>query len=337
MAGHAAHIRGMTDISPQSAAARENARHSTGQFGAQEHTAPDDLLAPPPGPEDVTYGIYQDGVLVSTGEKGAGMTDALNRARSHASRIRVGKGQTRPRLTIRAEGSDIEVALPNADEGRIVGWYRGDAHTAEELDARGISLAQLDAVEVEPYIDLGRYGEGELPGLEQWARDGDFPVSTVHASRDEETGGRHIDIDVRENFLWNAESRCPDEDYDDDSDLDPDDDRPAAVQRYDAWLTQNQDVVEEVYQEWFNADIDVPDTWETATVSLRTTVPYERFTESLVMEDTYPLLAKWTNESDPGSFGSLYVMNEVERRVEERERESAQEMEFEQRILREGR
>jgi hypothetical protein len=43
---------GMTDINPAAAAARENARTGTGQFGAQEHSAPELVLALPPSKHD---------------------------------------------------------------------------------------------------------------------------------------------------------------------------------------------------------------------------------------------------------------------------------------------
>lgn len=316
----------MTDINTQSTAARENARQATGKFGAQEHTAPDDLLSYPTLPEDVTYGVYCDGALVSAGEKGAGMADALHRARTYAGSNRPEAGGAFPALTIRSEGSDIEVTVPHGDQGRIVGWTNGDAVTAEEMDARGIALSQFDSVSVEPFIELGGYDEGELNSVEQWARDADFPVSTVHASRDEETGGRHIDVDLNTSFTWDAETQFPDDEAEDGDERTP-------AERYEAWLDENRDIVEQVYLEWFNADIDVPDTWDSATVTLRKTVPYERFTESLVLEDIYPLLAKWTNETDPGTFNSPYVMGEVRRRVEEREAEAERKAELEQRGL----
>lgn len=309
----------MTHIDPSAAAARENARQATGQFGSQDHSAPGDLLTSPTLPEDTTYGVYRDGTLVGVGEKGAGMADALHRAEVAMNYHRYEKDTDKPVWTIRSEGSDTEVAVPYGDQGRIVGWYAGDAITAEEMDARNVSLTQFDSVSVEPYIDLGPYNEGDLPNVEKWARDGGFQFGSIYAKRDDETGGRHIDVDVHENFLWNAESQCPGDEYEDDSDLDADDDRAPAVQRYEAWLDKNRDIVEQVYLEWFNADIDVPDSWEAATVTLRKTVPYERFTESLVIEDLYPLLADFTNRTDPGTYGSPYVMAEVRKRVAARE------------------
>lgn len=313
----------MTDINAHAVSARENARQSGGQFGAQEHTAPGDLLTISTAPEDTVYGVYAGDVLISTGGKGAGMTDALHRARTHVSGLRPAKGEALPTITIRSEGSDTAVNLPLGGDGRIVGWTMyGDAVTAEEMDKKGVSLTQLSEVKVEPFIELDGHGEGDLPHLEQWARDGDYEVSTVYVTRDEETGGRTIDIGINTSLTWDAESQFPDEDFDDDSDIDPDDDRSAAEQRYENWLDENEATVKEVYLEWFNAEIDVPDTWSTATVSIRTTVPYERFTESLVIEDVYPGLAEYSNRTDPGSFGSPYVMNEIRRRVEERQAEA---------------
>lgn len=309
----------MTDsLDPALIAAREAARQSAGRFGAQDHTAPGDLLACTL-PQDVTYGVYEDGKCVSEGVQGAGMDDALNRARAHANTLHRQAGQSAPVLTIRSEGSGVEVRFPYGDDGRIVGWHRGEAVAAEEMDGRGISLAQCDSVSTEPFIDMGRYGEGDLQRVEELIRGGDFDVSMVYASRDEETGGYHVDISVNENFLWDADTQCPDDEYDDDTDLDPDDSRPASTQRYEAWLDQHRDVVEEVYLEWFNADIDLPETWDYATVTLRKPIPPERFTESLVVEDVWPLLVDHANQTDPGTFGSPYVMGEVRRRVQERE------------------
>ena len=319
----------MSDINDTARTNRENARDTTtGQFGEQAHTTPEASLAAPPTVEDTVYSVYENGELVIVGERGAGMSDILHRAYVHLNR-----NNDKPVITIRAESFDgavepVDIALPYADQGRIVGWYQGDAITAEEMDERDVSLCELDSVSVEPYIDLGRYNEGELHNVEKWARDAGYYLSNIYAHRDEETGGRHVDIALNENFLWNADTQCPDDEYDDDSDLDEYDERPASVQRYEKWLDENRDIVEEVYLEWFNADLDVPDTWETATVTRRKTVPYERFTESLVMEDIYPLLAKHQNETDPGTFMSPYVMGEVRRRAEKRQAEAERQLEL---------
>ena len=43
----AAHIRFMTDINPAAISARESARHASGQFGVQQHTAPETALGAP--------------------------------------------------------------------------------------------------------------------------------------------------------------------------------------------------------------------------------------------------------------------------------------------------
>ena len=314
------------NISRHAAAARESARQDSGQFGTQEHTAPESPLIVATTPEDTVYGVYDGDTLISVGEKGAGMTEALHRARVYANSLRPKPGEPRQAIIVRSEGSDVSVPLPYEGDGRLVGWQDGDAVTAEEMDKRGVSLTQLEGMKVEPFIDFGRHEDGDLPHAEKWASDGGFYISNIYAVRDDETGGRHIDIGINEDFLWNAESQCPDSEYDDDSDLDPDDDRPAAVQRYEAWLDKNEDIVKEVYLEWFNADVDAP-SWDAATITLRKTVPFERFTESLIIEDIYPLLAKHANETDPGTFGSPYIMGEVRRRVEAREEEAERQAE----------
>jgi len=315
----AAHMMVMTHTDA-AAARRENARDkSTGRFGTQEHTAPELTITAPVSVEETTYGVYADGELVSAGVKGAGMEDAIHRAHVWSNGHQTKAGEPLPTITVRCETSGKEVRVPYADEGRIVGWFGGVAITAEEMDERGVSLTMFDKVDVEPYIDLGPYKEGDLPAVEKWLRDADFQVGSVYAQRDDETGGRHIDVSMYENFLWNADTQCPDDEFEDDSDLDPDDDRPASVQRYERWLDDNRDIVEQVYLEWFNADIDTPDSWEYATVTIRKTVPYERFTESLVLEDIYEPLATYSNRVDPGTFMSPYVMGEVRRRVEKRD------------------
>ena len=50
---------GMTDINPIATAAREGARQTTGQFGAQEHTAPEAALSPR-AELDTVNALYQD-------------------------------------------------------------------------------------------------------------------------------------------------------------------------------------------------------------------------------------------------------------------------------------
>jgi len=308
-------------MNPADEAARENARSkATGQFGTQDHSAPECSLATTDAPA-ATYTVLKDGAAVSGATGIATMTDALHQAHVIMNTTRYERDKAKPTFEIRTDEAGTTVTVPYGDQGRIVGYHLGDAVAAEELDARGLTLDDLESPRVEPFIDLGPYNEGDLNSVAQWARDAAYSVATVYATRDEETGERHVDVSVHENFLWNADTQFPDDEFEDDSDLDPDDDRPAAEQRYDAWLTANEDIVRAVYLERFNAEIDIPENWGYASVSLRTTVPYERFTDSLVIEDIAPLLAKHTNETDPGTFGSPYVMNEVWRRVEARDEE----------------
>jgi hypothetical protein len=306
----------MTDFDPSRLAELERDRQDNGQFGAKANSTPElSLFAASATAEETTYRVFADGEPVYTGAKGAGMSDALHQARVYLN----DSGNAKPVVVIRSSADDgtgfAEVAVPYGDQGRIVGWYAGNAFTGEEMDEKGVSLSEFEQVSVEPYIDLGPHNEGDLPAAEQWVRDSDLgQVGTVYAKRDDETGGRHIDVDLHENFLWNADSRFPDDEADEGDERTPE-------ERYEAWLDEHRDIVEEVYLEWFNADIDVPDTWESATITIRKTVPYERFTESLVIEDIYPGLADFKNKTDPGTWNSPYVMTEVWNRAEARDAE----------------
>lgn len=310
-------MTGMTDFDADRLRNLETARQADGRFGTQTHTEPELALFAASAPlEDTTYRVYAGDTLVHTGKKGAPLADAVAAAHRYAEEEPVA-------LTVRSAADDgtgfAEVAVPPTRTGTIVGWHSGTARTPAELDAAGLSLSECDTVAAEDYLDLSEYDELQLDDVEQWARDADFQVSSVDARPNDEDGDGtsvHIDVNVTENFLWDADLRFGD-------DTAEDGDTRTPQERYEAWLDKHEETVKDVYSEWFNADVYVNDSWEYADVSIRTTLPRERTTPSLIIEDVYPALAKFKNETDPGTFGSPYVMDEVRRRVEAAENELA--------------
>ncbi len=326
--------------------AQKDARHEDGKFGEVAKTDPaKGTLNSPVAPEDTTYVVCIDGKPAKNGvgKKGAGMSDALERAYVIMNHYDYTKTTAKPVFSIRCQDTGVTVQVPYGDQGQIVAEYGyGEAVTADEMDTESLSISSADKVFVDPYIDLGPYGEGELDEVCEWLREGydrRLHISTVYARRDDETGGRHIDVDVNENLRFLADHLCPD-DYE--FTADPDSDLDAAAQRHEAWLDDNQDIIEDVYAEWFNAEI-TPSTdygWEAASVAVRTTVPYGRFTSRLVLEDVHSNVAGYVNKTDAGTYGSPYVGNEILRRIREREAQQEEEAQFdrfEQQILAEGR
>jgi hypothetical protein len=310
-------MAGMTDFDANRLRNLETARQANGQFGAQAHTEPElAIFAASAALEDTTYRIYAGDALVHTGEKGAPLAEAIAAAHRYAEDEPV-------TLTVRAAADDgtgfAEVPVPAAGHGTIVGWHKGTARTPAELDAAGLSLSECDIVTAEEYLDLSEHDELPLEDVEQWARDADFQVSYIEARRDDEGGDGtevHIDVNVTENFLWDADHRFGD-------DTAEDGDTRTPQERYEAWLDEHEATVKEVFLETFNADVHVNDSWEHADVSIRATLPRERTTPSLIIEDIYPKLAKYKNENDPGTWNSPYVMAEVRRRIDAAERELA--------------
>lgn len=313
----------MTNLTPEQQARQDSARHGDGTFGEQHRSDPAMSIGHGVPPANTIYDVTVDGVVLETSAAGSGIDGSLAVARQFANELT--NSAHRPSIAIYSRAADESDAgrsripyVPSSN-GRVVGYHLGDAYAVEELDEQGISLSQLEDVVVEQYIEQPD-GEGSLGGVLTALSALDTPPFEVYARRNDD-GSRDVTVDVLNNFLWDAELHFSDE-----SDgIDPDDGLTPA-ERYEAWLNEHSGTVEEVFRERFNADIDVTETWENATVSLGVNVPYERFTERLVTEDCWNAMSKFLNETDPGTYGSTYVMAEVSRRVEaKQEADSAKE------------
>lgn len=81
-------------------------------------------------------------------------------------------------------------------------------------------------------------------------------------------------------------------------------------------LDHYRPIVEETYHEWFNADIDVRDSWENADVEMVREVPDDQISDSTAIDAAYGSYADFTNKTDPGTFGSPYIGSELRKRID---------------------
>lgn len=290
-------------------------RDAAGKFDEKVHTAPEAGLGVPrvASPEDMVYSVLVDGNTVVRQRRGESLNQALESAALYPqhhpeaviSIVGAGYDETENKLI----GGVTDVEFRPASEGRLVAWIHGDAYGIEELDAAGITLlgATEEGLEFEPFIDTARDIDiDSLDDIQQALFEADMPTSYVSARSDEDNPDIvNVDVAVYENFLWDL----PDEEEERDE-------RRELLDTY-------RHIVDEVFAESFNATIaDVPDDWDSVMVELRVPVPRDRFTTSLVINDTYNALAKYRNETDPGTFGSPYVMAEVWARIEKAKAEA---------------
>ena len=130
-------------------------------------------------------------------------------------------------------------------------------------------------------------------------------LSYIQARTDEDNPDIvNVEIGLYENFLWDA------------SDDDEKEERNELLNRH-------ENIVNEVFHDYFNASVvDVQDgNWESALIEVKVPVLRSRFTPSLVVEDIWSPLAKYRNETDPGTFGSPYVMSDLWARIEKAEQQ----------------
>jgi hypothetical protein len=149
--------------------------------------------------------------------------------------------------------------------------------------------------------ELLMFGADEPTYLDQvaeWLRDGQQgPLSTVEAMLDvDDSGTVNVDINVFDNLLWNG--------YFTEEELD-----------------EHRDIVEQVYYEKFDAELDVPDNWSECTVSMRVKVAAGQATNSTIYNKAYKSYTKFLNQTDPGTFNSPYIGNEIRRRIDLRNSE----------------
>lgn len=184
--------------------------------------------------------------------------------------------------------------------------HDGSFLTISELDERGISLADCNGHD-EKLLGLSPDGEESiyLDSVRTWLSDGGNPVEEVLAYSASGPGYMTgIDVTVYENMLWS--DRFTEEE-----------------------LNEHADIVGDVYREWFGAELEDGDAWESVCVTFKSTIDNHRATPLLILEQAHNQYAKYLNETDPGTFGSPYVGTEIRRRIDERiaDRERAAETE----------
>lgn len=81
-------------------------------------------------------------------------------------------------------------------------------------------------------------------------------------------------------------------------------------------LDAHRDIVEAVYREWLNADIDVHEDWSNFTATIAVDTPRDLATNRYITSAAYGAVAKWANRTDPGTYGSPYIGAEILRRIE---------------------
>ena len=176
----------------------------------------------------------------------------------------------------------------------------GSVRTLEQLRAHHSSLdgytfitdPLLEFTDAEERIDLDDVREaltaspGDGPSLVDAALDYDDPTKV------------NVDVMVTENLMWN--------------DLFTEDE-----------LNEHSDIVDAVYLEWFNAEVS-GDEWDGLDVTIRVQVPVEEASERIIIDRAYNMYAKYRNETDPGTYGSEYVGNEIRRRIDAAQLEAEQ-------------
>lgn len=190
----------------------------------------------------------------------------------------------------RAPSDTLDAEVPAAT--RRIAEHNSDFFPADELAARGLTEDDV-IIHDDEVIDIASDMQEptDLEDVREWLSDGGNPVSEVTICRDYDDDSRaNVDISVYENFehLGFSEEE----------------------------LDEHADVIKSVYAEWFNAELDVYEDWDSVRVSIRTTMLADGATPLLVLEQAHGAHAKYLNETDRGTFGSPYVGSEIDRRIE---------------------
>lgn len=206
-----------SQISPQAAAAREAARHATGEFGVQSHTAPDSGISRatrrvhPRTLERVREAMHS----VSDAESAR---EARDRIDAFAVEFRAGLREAREatgaedvavvrfaRHGEESEGSGESVLTLLDREGRVL-WDRRDAGWVDPRTARFLEEAEFVADAAGAGEQWARMPESARPpagvgaGARRAMRDGDAATVFEVASREQplgEFGLRRVDLDDR--------------------------------------------------------------------------------------------------------------------------------------------
>ena len=275
----AAHITDM-GISHNASSAREAARKNDGSLGEQHHTE-----------GDVDLGALHH-FIVETADGREHVIRAINADTAMklylTDRERASEGAAPTRVV---QGGDENPGLTLAEGAYGDVWTleqveNGDADNPGELRYFNDPLIEFTDWDERVDIETVREALTVSPG------DGPFQVDATLSLDDDSLV--NVDVLVTDSLLWN-DSFTEDE------------------------LNTHNDIVEAVYSEWFNADIDGDD-WNAFTVTLRTDIARDHATERLILNRTWDSYAKFRNETDPGTFGSPYVGTEIRKRIDARVR-----------------
>lgn len=277
---------------------RGNVHHGAGTPGAGEFTR-----KPNPAPAGVlgaaddlpVYSLRVDGKVVAESDRvHPEWMDAL-------VALRVVNPGAKVTLEAAHGGCVSSFDAPESGEVLVV-EHRGTYVGVDEVHARGIDLTDA-AVTVHTEQLLEFSGEGDVIDLDDVASalsedPSEGPVRVEAHLDADDTNWVNVDINVSDNLLWassDAEGRA------------------ARV----AVLDEHRSIVESVYREWFNAELDVPESWDEVSTSLRVRVDRDHATPLLIIDRANAAYAKFRNETDPGTFGSPYVGAEIDRRIAE--------------------
>lgn len=291
---------------------------NAGQFRTKEDGVPtSELTSVVAAPENTRYTLLVNGIPHTTREPGAdsisvcgaieGMPNITGR---DLSLLAVGAPESNgSNWAIRAEcvGPDGTVTareeVPVPAQGQLlVLEHNGDYMTLSDLDACGATLLDATAHE-DPLITPDATYPDEPVELDEVRKaltesPGDGPSTVELLFPEDMPDTAAIEVSVYEDFLWDA-AITEDE------------------------LNEHREIVEAVYREWFNAEIDVYDDWSSVRVVLRSEIDRARTTQLLVLDEAWGSYAKYRNETDPGTFGSPYVGAEIRRRIDEAQKAAA--------------
>lgn len=291
----------MTNMNPAAAAARENSRRPTGEFGAQAHSTPDGEL---PASSVLSATVADEIEFGEAFELAADDYDAATETAAEINRqgwpAVVELRQTYREDSIHDgdigeyESEDYTVHRLNS-KGQLEGvlkergtdtsdektFYSADDHVinyAEAIREKSTYFAthpevdadeQFQATKIIP-DDVGADDYVELGWIDDSYQDNGGRVPTNAALHfDEEAGTAYVSATMYENFLW--DERFTEEELD----------------RY-------QPIVEELYQERLGADLHVHDAgWESVDVSIASKdIPLDEVTNGRVGDEFHAVWSK---------------------------------------------
>lgn len=275
----------------------------SGQFTEKQRDAATVNLTPAVTAADVRYTLHHtngDGKTAYVEfERGTSLNDVLEFALAFdpSSELQLSADVT-------SGPQNREMPLPRGNDTVAVARVGDDYIAMSDLHGRGMTLFNVDEIIADKKIRVPSADSGdpvELDNVRQWLGDspGDGPstVELIRSDDDDETA--NLEISTYENFLWFEDEFTPEE------------------------LDANQDIVEEVYAEWFGASLYSDGDWRSTHVTITTQLPVAHATELLALERAWGPWAKFRNETDPGTFGSPYVGAEIRKRIDERARSAA--------------